>query len=606
MSGPFAAPTEDAGALAGAATTLGRVSGDLGRDRRAATTAVTTAVADWTGPRSDAFDRAAGGVQVQLRVAEDGCADVATVLHEYSHAVATARHEIADLHRRWSSAQADLDAADPAAPGSADARSATLRQQHGLAEQAAQLRADLATRAAAFAARIDAVTSRVAPVSTTLTPDQIRRQVSQALGAASLPAHPSIMDALAALVSARRAITAAALQDDDTVSWSALDRLPAVPAAGTDPTAVHSWWTSLSPTQQDALLRLRGKQVGNLDGVPVVDRDAANRLRLPVELASLTADLAALGEPPPKTVTGPRGWAMHNPAYDEWKDKHDDLVQRIKGTQSIEKRLLGDVSPPYLLIGFQPREGNGRAIVSQGNPDTATNTSAFVSGTFTRLGGIDGDIERSRQMRRSALRAGADPATLANVTWYGYDAPQSIVPEAASLSFAKDGAPILDRFMTGLRATHDGASPSHTTVVAHSYGTTLTGYAASHGHVLDTDDVVMVASPGVAVGSGWLGTGSVDDLHLSGPSEDHVYATRSRSDSIKYAVGTHLGGDPTDPDFGSHVFGADPGGGHSDYWDTPTNPSLVGMGQAIAGDGDAIKAPTSDETVGGNPITSLL
>ncbi len=178
------------------------------------------------------------------------------------------------------------------------------------------------------------------------------------------------------------------------------------------------------------------------------------------------------------------------------------------------------------------------------------------------------------------------------VTWYGYDAPQTVLPEAADLSYAEQGAPLLDGFMTGLRATHRGDAPSHNAVVAHSYGATLVGWAASHGHTLDADDVVLVASPGEAVGSGWFGSGTVDDLHLRpGESAGHVYATRSANDPIRWAAGTHLGADPVADYFGAHVFDASPEGGHGDYWDRYTNPALKGMGLVIAGQGPSV--PTS-------------
>lgn len=61
------------------------------------------------------------------------------------------------------------------------------------------------------------------------------------------------------------------------------------------------------------------------------------------------------------------------------------------------------------------------------------------------------------------------------------------------------------------------------------------------------------------------------------------------------ADGTHLGVDPTLPGFGATVFGADPSGGHSDYWNSLSNPSLVAMGQIIGGRGHDVDLVTTNQ-----------
>ena len=101
--------------------------------------------------------------------------------------------------------------------------------------------------------------------------------------------------------------------------------------------------------------------------------------------------------------------------------------------------------------------------------------------------------------------------------------PESLGP-AAHDDDAVAAAPLLDNFVSGLRATHDGSF--HSTVVSHSYGTAVAVEAASHGRTLDVDDVVFVASPGVTVDH-------ASDLHLSGGHghADHVYATTAKYDS---------------------------------------------------------------------------
>ena len=170
--------------------------------------------------------------------------------------------------------------------------------------------------------------------------------------------------------------------------------------------------------------------------------------------------------------------------------------------------------------------------------------------------------------------------------------------QATEGRYAHDGAGALDRFQDGLRATHDGVA-SHNTVLGHSYGTTLVGAAAQDGHHLNADDVVLVASPGAMAEH-------ASDLSLTGvdpqTNGDHVFATKAQYDPVPlYAeLGGLLGGDPTQPGFGAHDFTSASGGegpwyqlgwnldAHSSYWE-PGNPSLIGMGKIVAGQGAGVQ-----------------
>lgn len=208
----------------------------------------------------------------------------------------------------------------------------------------------------------------------------------------------------------------------------------------------------------------------------------------------------------------------------------------------------------------------------------------------TKLTGINGGVQRSNAMVRLAQFAGS--SSTAAVTWYGYDAPQGVTA-AAHDSYAESGAPLLDNFQTGLRVTHEG-TPSHNTVVGHSYGTTVVGMSASHGNTLDVNDVVFVASPGVAVDH-------ASDFRITGVPKGqagkHVYATVAEYDPIRLVSGVN-GGAPTDSDFGGTEFHSDPDRGHlwllgwnssahSAYW-KPKNPSLKNICLIIAGYGGEV------------------
>ncbi|MFI6305752.1 alpha/beta hydrolase [Amycolatopsis thailandensis] len=312
-----------------------------------------------------------------------------------------------------------------------------------------------------------------------------------------------------------------------------------------------AWWASLSDTAKVALLQGNPGLVGNLDGIPATDRDAANRAVLAREIARLQGD------------------------------------PKLKGLEAIQQRL--DRSDPQAFLLGLDTGGDGKAIVSAGNPDTAVNVATYVPGTGSELSKIGGDLDRSDKMWAAATTSGSPSTTV--ITWLGYDAPNEIT-DAASTEYADGGKAALAGFQDGLRETHQGP-PSHNTVMGHSYGTTVVGHAARDGG-LAADELVFVASPGV-------GAHDVSQLHLDGvdPGETgkHVHATVAEHDMINLAnveiagYDLILGQDPTDADFGGQVFTSAPGtdgwGGysteaHSEYWGD-NNPSLRNLGLIIAG-----------------------
>jgi hypothetical protein len=358
---------------------------------------------------------------------------------------------------------------------------------------------------------------------------------------------------------------------------------PAVPAPppGSTPAQVNQWWNGLSEADRAAVLRHAPDTVRNLDGIPAVVRDAANREVLDRELGELRARRHDIEER--LRLYGPPG-----------NDPHGDMgLAEVKakadGLDAIKQRLdhAGtDLRPAYLL-GLDPRD-DGKAVVSMGNPDTAANVATFVPGMTSDLATIGGNLGVADTI---AKEAGGSTAV---VTWLGYDAPD-FVDGAASESYADNGKAALNDFQDGLRATHVGPA-SHNTVVAHSYGTTLVGHTARDLGI-NADEVVLLASPGT-------GADEVTDLHLDGVGQaevgNHVHATVAKNDIINEANGdwdlAH-GPSPADSDFGARVFRSADGtaswqngftiAAHSEYFNerTPTgeeNPALDYVGDVVA------------------------
>jgi pimeloyl-ACP methyl ester carboxylesterase len=255
---------------------------------------------------------------------------------------------------------------------------------------------------------------------------------------------------------------------------------------------------------------------------------------------------------------------------------------------SISDRLKNPLpgQPPAYLLGVNTVNA-GQAIIAVGNPDHAQNVATYVPGTFAGLDGIGTDIQRADIMGLTATKAGS-PST-AVVTWVGYDAPQSLIPDAASTSFADHAEPELRRFQDGLGASHD-PGPTNTTVIGHSYGTTVVGQTA-RDLGLPANNVVMVASPGV-------GVQHANQLHLDGVTPDqvgqHIYSTKAATDPVPALTNFDnplldsvdpLGPDPTTGWFGGQRFDSDssaPWSSHGDYWN-PNSDSLRAMGNIIAG-----------------------
>ncbi|MEU9041071.1 MULTISPECIES: alpha/beta hydrolase [unclassified Kitasatospora] len=353
-----------------------------------------------------------------------------------------------------------------------------------------------------------------------------------------------------------------------------------VPASGTDPNSVKQWWNGLTDSERQKFINDHPDQVGNLDGVPATARDQANRINMKRAKQDLQSQLDGLGPEPKKylSVAETNGGPVENPDYDEWQRKQQDLKEKLASIADIESRLSGDKlktrGEPAFLMGFDTK-GKGRAIISVNNPDTADNVVTFVPGTHAKFGTAIGDVDKADEMVRAAKESDpGSPKTTAAIAWVGYDAPQSLFPEASSDSYAENAEKDLARFQTALRATHEG-NPSHNTLMGHSYGTVAVGFTM-RDHKLPVDDVILVGSPGV-------GVDHAKDLNID-PS--HVYVARGSEDTmIKHVASTGLafGLDPVDNDFGARHL---PAGStdHSHYW-LPGSVSVKAFGAVIAGNG---------------------
>ncbi|MFB7632123.1 alpha/beta hydrolase [Streptomyces sp. NPDC056149] len=369
--------------------------------------------------------------------------------------------------------------------------------------------------------------------------------------------------------------------------------LESTPKKGTDPKIVRNWWNGLSKEEQEEQLALNPSVIGNLDGIPARTRDKANRVNLDRLIAMY---------PPGSRVT-------------------PTVARQREGFEAIRNRLEGDSGkePEPLLLGIGP-EGQGRAILSYGDPDTADNVAAYVPGFNTQLrdvGGPDGD--RAKNVWDSARKADGGQHRTASIVWLGYDAPQGGTDRLAETDFGvageergKQGGADFGKFLDGIHATHQGEKP-HVTAIGHSYGSFTVGQAAQREGGIPADDMVLVGSPGTgAQRADQLGVGA-DHVWVGAADSDPVTHTPSDSEVAGQMFGgpfggiiahlgdpheVHFGQDPASTEFGGRRFSVDDGvpwSSHSNYFDDgeeTSGESLNNMGRIVAGTPEKV---TSEE-----------
>jgi Alpha/beta hydrolase len=363
---------------------------------------------------------------------------------------------------------------------------------------------------------------------------------------------------------------------------------------GRSPQDVNAWWKSLTPEQQQQLIRDHPDLVGSLNGVPCLDRDQANR-------AVLLADRTALQQREDQ-INQRLAWLHDHPGNTD-KEQEDTLIEterlkdRLARIEADKGRLdklsnrLDSMGGQALLLGLDPT-GDGQAIVAVGNPDTAAHTAVLVPGVSTNLGGMSGQIDRANQIRQASDVALGTSGQVAVVAWLGYDPPQmdQSLPTAVLNHRAEAGGVALDGFVDGLRATH-GPGSDHITAIGHSYGSSVLGEAASHGRHLAVDDMVTAGSPGMDVDHAgdlnvnarhvWVGAADDDPVANPAGHAGYVTAVPVAGPWIAAAEDGIHGPPPQDGDFGANRYHVDTHG-HSGYWDQSSQ-SLANQAYVVTG-----------------------
>ncbi|MFI6447352.1 alpha/beta hydrolase [Kitasatospora sp. NPDC050543] len=358
----------------------------------------------------------------------------------------------------------------------------------------------------------------------------------------------------------------------------------AMPVPDASPTEVNSWWNGLTADEQKRLIQEHPDKIGNRDGIPITARDQANRIMLPKLIKE----------------------------YEDKKPKDDWDESKLKGLKSIQQRLKDEDNdgkePPVYLVGVSG-EGQGRGIISFGNPDTAKNTTAYVPGLGTELSAVGGGGAGSaKEVWRATENANGDHRDTASMMWLGYDAPQLganwQTGDVMSKERAEKGGEAYQKFMQGLRATHEG-DPGHLVGLGHSYGSLTVGQAAQRPGGIPVDDIILIGSPGTGADKAsdlnidpkhvWVGAAMLDPVtHMPSKAEaGGGLIAGPIGGAVGHVVDPHQlwhGQDPASEDFGAQRFAVHPGhdlanqfNNHSDYMGDKGGPSLGNIGAIVAG-----------------------
>jgi 8-oxo-dGTP pyrophosphatase MutT (NUDIX family)/pimeloyl-ACP methyl ester carboxylesterase len=283
-------------------------------------------------------------------------------------------------------------------------------------------------------------------------------------------------------------------------------------------------------------------------------------------------------------------------------------VERLAGTGdeisfSGSIQLADDqVEKKFNPLELRDRKGrwttNGVPALILGHPKTAKHVITYVPGVLsTTPDGHKRQIERIKALKDAAdakLKQAGKKEDTAFILW-GYRAPKSL-EGGAIRNYGVATAKRLKEYQDKLRAQNPDA---HISVIGHSYGSFVSGLAASR-HGMKADDLVLIGSPGV---------NAEHASELVTPA-DHVWVGAEKRDGVTFTSTRYgLGPNPAHPGFGARLFASNhPQKGeymarhaHSTYFRSQSQ-ALPNIASILTGDYDAVTPPgVTPESLFGHP-----
>ena len=333
--------------------------------------------------------------------------------------------------------------------------------------------------------------------------------------------------------------------------------IPDVPQANWSPSQNAAWWNSLPEERKKFLIDHCPDDIRHLDGLPAAARDQANRNALEGYVdANGKKHQGALEDAKQAAENAKKDPNISGEERKQLTEKYEDL-KAIHEQTANDVRASKGLAPAYLLdFNYDEEYHRTTAIVSSGNPDTATHVSTLVPGIGTNVRGDLGKyVAANDRLRAQTAHAGVDPNNVATISYLGYVAPKNDGfnnIQAADIGYANRAAPVLARFEEGLRANAEANHHKFTnTLVTHSYGSTTGGKAAALMAPGTVDRLILTGSPG----------GGVDSIDEYNVPREHVYESSIPEGDAVQGIGpdayygknprhlegiTHLSGDATD------------------------------------------------------------
>jgi len=357
--------------------------------------------------------------------------------------------------------------------------------------------------------------------------------------------------------------------------------VPDLPQPNWSPSQVAAWWKSLTYEQQQFLTDRRPDDIRHLDGLPATARGLANRFALEGYVDAYgNEQKGALAEakeeydkarekygailkksmspdrPPTEYGYPVAGAAEAEAELERAKEKYEDLLA-IQEQTNNDVRMSNGLAPAYLLdFNYDEKYHRTTAIVSAGNPDTATHVSTLVPGIGTNVRDSLGQyMDINDRLREQTKHAGVDPNNVAAISYLGYVAPRNDgthLVQAMDIGYAERGAPKIAQFEEGLRASANANNHKFTnTLLTHSFGSTTGGKSATMTAPGTIDRLILTGSPG-------SGVQSIDEYNV--PKENVYVSAVYNADNVQglgfdssYGVDpqelegiTHLSGDARD------------------------------------------------------------
>jgi len=264
-----------------------------------------------------------------------------------------------------------------------------------------------------------------------------------------------------------------------------------------DPDLIREIWNGLTPEQRAAIIAAAPLVIGNLNGIPLRDRIAANRINIRNEIDAREAKI--------EQIERQKADALRNAYYgdEDIAAIYDEQIDGQRAVIDYYQSLLDQQVTWYDESGVLHTDDGARVVVFdpqskaiatyQGPIDPATgdipawvcNVAVSVPGTGASM--TDFNDELGQHLYSAA---GKDSAVF---QWAGGEFPQDLA-QATSSSYADELALGLRDFANAI-AVPEGAD---LTVLGHSYGGATVGLAEQAG--LSADRILYVAAAGMGHG----------------------------------------------------------------------------------------------------------